>query len=209
MPVSPVRRAVQVGALVYLRRPAEPDRAEFIELRRASRRHLERWEPIPRGVDAFTPTELNKAFDRELKLRQTESDERFLICLCETGEIAGKVSISGITRGPLQECRLGYWIGRRFTRRGCMTEAVGLACRHAFLTLGLHRVEANMQPHNLASRSVVRKNGFTQEGYSPRYLRIRGRWVDHERWAINLEDWKALERTRRSPTRPKALKVKK
>lgn len=186
-----VRRAVETGRLVYLRRPTEGDREEFKALRGRNRSFLERWEPIPPGVDAFTDAELDRTFDRELKLRKGKSDERFLICRVEDGAIVGKISISGITRGALQECRLGYWLGREFARQGYMSEAVALATRYAFLTLGLHRVEANMQPHNEASRGVVVKNGFRQEGYSPRYLRIRGRWRDHERWAITLEDWKA------------------
>ncbi len=180
---------IETGERVFLRRPSERDRAEFIDLRRRNRRHLERWEPIPRGVDAFTDAELNKSFDRELKLRRTKTDERFLICDVRDGTIMGKISISGIYRGPLMECRLGYWIGKEFARRGCMSEAVALAARHAFLTLGLHRVEANMQPHNEASRRVVMRNGFQQEGFSPRYLLIRGRWADHERWAITRETW--------------------
>lgn len=180
---------IETGERVFLRRPSERDRAAFIDLRRRNRRHLERWEPIPRGVDAFTDAELNKSFDRELKLRRTKTDERFLICDVHSGTIMGKISISGIYRGPLMECRLGYWIGKEFARRGCMSEAVALAARHAFLTLGLHRVEANMQPHNEASRRVVMRNGFQQEGFSPRYLLIRGRWADHERWAITREAW--------------------
>ena len=206
MAASPVRRAVETGSLVYLRRPLEADRAEFVELRARNRRHLERWEPIPRGVDAFTPRELDRAFDRELKLRRTKSDERFLVCLIESGDIVGKISISGIFRGPLQECRLGYWIGRKFAGRGCMTEAVALASRYAFESLGLHRVEANMQPHNHASRAVVKKNGFQQEGYSPRYLCIRGRWVDHERWAITLEAWQKSQKEASATAPPPYVK---
>lgn len=186
---TPIRRAVETGPRVYLRRPTRSDRAEFVALRARNRRHLERWEPIPRGHDAFTPSELDKAFDRELRLRRTKSDERFLICLVTSGAIVGKISISGIFRGPLQECRLGYWLGREFCGHGLMTEAVALATRYAFATLALHRVEANMQPHNHASRAVVRKNGFCQEGFSPKYLCIRGRWRDHERWAVTRENW--------------------
>lgn len=191
---------IQSGDLVLLRRPTERDRAEFIDLRRRNRKHLERWEPIPRGVDAFTDAELNKSFDRELKLRRTRTDERLLICDVRDGTIMGKISISGIYRGPLMDCRLGYWIGKEFARRGCMTEAVALATRHAFLTLGLHRVEANMQPHNEASRRVVMRNGFQQEGFSPRYLLIRGRWADHERWAITRETWEERRRPLRAWT---------
>lgn len=190
-----------------LRRPSEGDRAEFMDVRRRNRKHLERWEPIPRGMDAFTDAELSRAFDRELKLRRTKTDERFLICDAGDGAIMGKISISGIHRGPLMECRLGYWIGKEFTRRGCMSEAVGLATRYAFLTLGLHRVEANMQPHNEGSRRVVIRNGFEREGFSPRYLLIRGRWADHERWAITRETWEERRRdiSERGPKRRKQV----
>lgn len=197
----------ETGERVVLRRPTERDRAAFIDLRRRNRKHLERWEPIPRGVDAFTDAELNKSFDRELKLRRTKTDERFLICDVRDGTIMGKISISGIYRGPLMDCRLGYWIGKEFARRGCMTEAVGLATRYAFLELGLHRVEANMQPHNEASRRVVMRNGFQQEGFSQRYLLIRGRWADHERWAITREAWEERRKTLHEARTPRGAGV--
>ncbi len=64
-----------------------------------------------------------------------------------------------------------------------MTEAADLAVRYAFDTLGLHRVEANIQPGNAPSIALVRRLGFAREGFSPRYLRISGEWRDHERWA--------------------------
>ena len=72
-----------------------------------------------------------------------------------------------------------------------MTEAVRLLLRHAFARMKLHRVEANIQPGNLASLALVKRAGFIKEGYSRRYLKICGRWRDHERWAILAEDWKA------------------
>jgi ribosomal-protein-alanine N-acetyltransferase len=65
-----------------------------------------------------------------------------------------------------------------------MTEAVGLVVRDAFRRLRLHRLEANVQPGNRASIRLVRRLGFRREGYSPRYLKIQGRWRDHERWAL-------------------------
>ena len=72
-----------------------------------------------------------------------------------------------------------------------MTEALKLVLRYAFKDLKLHRLEANIQPGNMASVALVKRAGFVREGYSRRYLKICGRWRDHERWAILAEDWKS------------------
>lgn len=186
-PPRGLSRAIQTGDLVFLRYPTPRDRDEFIALRRASRKYLERWEPIPpKGFNSFG----DDGFDRELKLRKTAAEERLLICERQSGAIVGKMSIGGIARGPLQSCYLGYWIGQGHAGNGYMTQAIALTLRHCFKTLKLHRAEANIQPNNEPSKAVVKKNGFIQEGYSPKYLKIRGKWADHERWAITIEQWR-------------------
>ncbi len=170
------------GKGVLLRYPRESDREEFVELRRSSRAFLERWEPTPPpGFDAFG----SDCFDRELAECRTVKREGLLVCGATDGVIYGRISFQEIIRGPLQQCFLGYWMGERFAGNGYMKSAIALSLRHAFAHLKLHRIEANVQPANEASRAVVRANGFKLEGFSPRYLKIRGRWRDHERWAIH------------------------
>ncbi|MCL4220918.1 MAG: GNAT family N-acetyltransferase [Phycisphaerales bacterium] len=180
------RQPVAVGKLVLLRFPEEADRAAYIALRRESRAFLEPWEPLPRpGLDPWG----DSGFDRELQLADTEHTRRLLICRKTDGLIVGRLGISGIERGILQTCHLGYWIGAAHVRRGYCTEAVRLALGYVFTALKLHRVEVNLQPDNVASRGVAIAAGLKQEGYSPRYIKIRGQWKDHERWAITIEDW--------------------
>jgi [ribosomal protein S5]-alanine N-acetyltransferase len=104
------------------------------------------------------------------------------------GGIVGVVNISQIVLRDFLSAYLGYYGMAGFTGRGLMTEAVRLAVRHAFDALGLHRVEANVQPGNLRSLALVRRLGFRHEGLSPRYLRIGGAWRDHERWALLADD---------------------
>jgi [ribosomal protein S5]-alanine N-acetyltransferase len=72
-----------------------------------------------------------------------------------------------------------------------MTEAMQLLLREAFTRLDLHRIEANIQPGNVRSIALAKRCGFELEGFSPRYLKVGGRWRDHERWAIRAETWRA------------------
>jgi ribosomal-protein-alanine N-acetyltransferase len=114
------------------------------------------------------------------------------------GAIAGSINLSEIVRGRFQNAYLGYQIGAPFARQGYMTEALQLALRVAFGRLRLHRVEANIQPRNMASIALVRRAGFRREGLSRRYLKMGGRWRDHERWALLVEECHGHRRARRT-----------
>jgi ribosomal-protein-alanine N-acetyltransferase len=115
---------------------------------------------------------------------------RFVV-LRETGELVGVINVSEIVRGQLRSAYLGYYALVPHAGRGYMTEGLTLALRWIFGTLRLHRVEANIQSKNAASPALARRLGFRREGYySPRYLKIGGRWRDHERWALLAEDWR-------------------
>ena len=105
--------------------------------------------------------------------------------------IVGYVNLSQIVRGVFQSAYMGYQVFAPYASQGYMTAAMPLVLRLVFRTLKLHRVEANIQPTNAASLAVVRRAGFRKEGYSPRYLKIAGRWRDHERWTMTVEDWRS------------------
>jgi len=182
-------------AAIYLRPPIEADRVAFVALRRTSAESLAPWEP--RMSDAEEQFG-DQSFDRLLGRRESESDQPFLVRRVSDGEIVGYVGLAQIFRGPFRSCIMGYWIGDPYLGRGYGTAGVR-ACLHTAFGheseggLGLHRVEANIIPTNEASLAVVRRIGMSKEGYSPRYLEIDGEWRDHERWAITVEDWKAVE----------------
>jgi ribosomal-protein-alanine N-acetyltransferase len=116
----------------------------------------------------------------------------FVICLVEDRRIIGVCNLSQIFRGNLQQAFLGYWVGAAFSGRGYMTDALRLVLRYAFEDLKLHRIEANIQPENGDSKRLVARVGFRLEGFSPRYLKVVGRWRDHERWAICRDDWAGI-----------------
>ena len=91
---------------------------------------------------------------------------------------------------------LDIGIGEEFAGKGLMSEAVGVLLPYFFDTLGLHRLQAAFLPHNQASRRVLEKNGFREEGYAENYLQIDGRWADHVLFAITRERWDARPRVR-------------
>jgi ribosomal-protein-alanine N-acetyltransferase len=173
------------GKHIFLRRPQDRDQVEYLELNRRS-------VSFNRGL-ASPPTQPEE-FASFLARSLVDTNACFFICRRTDGAILGSISLSQIFHGGFQSAYLGYQIGAEFARQGYMTEAIRLMLRHAFADLKLHRLEANIQPGNAASIALVKRAGFVKEGYSRKYLKICGRWRDHERWAILAEDWKAAIR---------------
>jgi ribosomal-protein-alanine N-acetyltransferase len=159
---------------VTLSRGAGTDRADLLRANQDSRAHHLPW------VEPFTD---DAGFDAWLARSMTGPNVGLVARETAGARIVGVVNISNIVLGAFRSAYLGYYGMAWCAGRGLMTQAVDLAVRHAFDTLGLHRVEANIQPGNTRSIALVRRLGFSCEGFSPRYLRIGGEWRDHERWA--------------------------
>ena len=111
-------------------------------------------------------------------------ENRGFLVVRATGAFVGVINISNIVRGLFRSAYLGYYAFAGFERQGLMSDGLRAVVRHAFGAMKLHRLEANIQPGNAASIALARACGFAWEGFSPRYLKIGGRWRDHERWAI-------------------------
>jgi ribosomal-protein-alanine N-acetyltransferase len=166
---------------VYLRPPSRSDEEEFVGLMRASRSFHRPWATAPTDPERFA-VYLADAGRTDF--------EAMLVCLRADSAIVGFFNLSHITRGLLQSAYLGYAVGKQYAGHGYMREGLELVLRQAFVTLRLHRVEANIQPGNRASIALARGAGFRREGFSPRYLKIGGRWRDHERWALLADEWR-------------------
>ena len=170
---DPLRR----GQRVHLRLLDPSDEAEFLRNVRGSRALHRPWASPPDTSEAFR------------KLAAHKPDEtRFVICGNEDGAIVGYFGLGQIYFGHFRNAYLGYYAFEPYAGRGYMREGLEMVLRHAFGSVGLHRVEANIQPENARSIALVRAAGFRKEGLSPRYLKIGGRWRDHERWAITAEE---------------------
>jgi ribosomal-protein-alanine N-acetyltransferase len=184
---SVVSVTVLKGPRVLLRPPASRDAARWVSLRLASESFLQPWEPTwpPDGCS-------NAAFHRRrLQVRdewRAQTGYGFLIFRREDGDLLGGITLSNVRLGVSRSGSLGYWIGERHARNGYMTEAVHCMLDYAFGPLHLHRVEAACLPTNEASRGLLLKCGFREEGLAREYLKINGRWSDHVTFGILATD---------------------
>jgi ribosomal-protein-alanine N-acetyltransferase len=151
------------------------DRTEFLAAVTASKKLHRPWVNPP-----ATP-ELFQVFAQRM---QGPVNLGFLVRMVRTRQVVRFIEVTNIVRGVFQSGYLGYYAFVGHEHQGLMTLALRQLVKKAFSELHLHRLEANIQPDNSASVALVRACGFVQEGYSERYLKIRGRWRDHERWAI-------------------------
>jgi len=180
------------GARVVLRPLTVADWEAWREVRIRSGDWLEKWEPLPEpgSPDAVTDREAFRArcgaWDRQ---RRFDSAYGFGLFLAG-GRLAGEVSLGNVQRGPFQMGYLGYWIDRPLAGRGYVPEGVVVLLKHAFESLGLHRVEAAIVPRNTASRRVAEKIGMRDEGLAVGFLQIRGVYEDHIRYAITVDEWR-------------------
>lgn len=162
------------------------DAAAWREVRARNAEWLRPWDATPPDSSVTPPPTFHQMV-RRLNA-QARAGEAFPWAITYQGRLVGQLTIAEITRGSAQNCHVGYWVDQAVAGRGIVPTAVALAVDHCFFTAGLHRVEVNVRPENLASLRVVEKLGFRREGVKLRYLHIDGAWRDHLSFALTVEE---------------------
>ena len=169
---------------LLLRRLTPKDADLLLEFDQRNRAHLASWEPS-RDELYFTLARAEAAVKADAKVARRGTGYRWHLFLKgKPRRILGSVSLSNLVRGVFLSAHLGYRLDGQSQGQGLMTEAVAAVTEHAFDVLGLHRIEANVLPRNQASRNLVTRLGFEEEGLSHKYLKIAGVWEDHVRYVL-------------------------
>jgi ribosomal-protein-alanine N-acetyltransferase len=168
---------------VHLERPSLRRAQDYLQAVRRSR-------ALHRGyVSTASTVEEYRAYLRRTRRANQES---FFVVLNDGRALVGVINVNEIVRYAFKSGYLGYYAFIPYAARGLMNEGLELVIGRCFGPLKLHRLEANIQPSNARSIALVSRLGFRKEGFSRRYLKICGRWRDHERWALLAEDWRGV-----------------
>ena len=177
---SPLR-----GEQVYLREPELADFEDWANIRQRSRAYLEKWEPTW-SADEFS----RFAFRQRIRIyaQRARDDEgyAFFIFNKETNQLVGGLTLSHVRRGVSQSATVGYWIGEQFSGKGLMKDSLSTLLAVAGPRFGFHRLEAACLPHNERSKHLLLSCGFELEGFAKSYVKIAGRWEDHQLFGLVL-----------------------
>lgn len=160
---------------------ASDDAPALAEYYRRNREAHQPWTPI------FPEEFFTERFQREKiaqYMQRHDQGQEYRFALVRAEAIIGLINLNAVERGPFQNGRFGFSIDAGYESKGIMTSALRRIIEYAFSELGLHRLEANILPHNQRSRRVLEKCGFAKYGFSPRYLQINGAWEDHENYML-------------------------
>jgi ribosomal-protein-alanine N-acetyltransferase len=170
------------------------DGAAWVEIRLRNEDWLAPWEATPPGTSAiplsWSERQTLGVFTQMLRTlrRQARQGSSLPFAVTFEGRLAGQLTVGNVVRGAFNNAYVGYWVDQSVAGRGVMPMALAMVVDHCFGSVGLHRIEANVRPENAASKRVVEKLGFRQEGLHQRYLAIDGAYRDHVGYAVTVED---------------------
>ena len=172
---------------IELRLPKRSDYVGWACQRRASREFHRPWVPTSFSGDV-SRTGFRRWVNQAHRTFSEGSELNLLLFRNADQALLGSLACKNIRRGTVQCGTLSFWIGREYARMGYMSEAVSAFVNHAFTSLDLGRLEAACLPENRASRGLLKKTGFREEGRAEAYLKIAGAWRDHILFSNIRED---------------------
>lgn len=168
---------------LYLKTPTNADYNQWVQLRHESKSFLKPWEPLWPEDDLSTI-----GFRRRMKSyaqqRYNGTARTYFLFTRGDNKLVGGISLTRIAYGMTRSAMLGYWMGVHHAGKGHMRKAVPAMLDFAFNELKLKRVEAACLPRNLTSINLLKKSGFSEEGYAREYLEINSVREDHILFAI-------------------------
>ncbi|HTL88671.1 MAG TPA: GNAT family N-acetyltransferase [Leptolyngbya sp.] len=181
---------VLLTSRLIIRLLQQNDTNAIVEYYCENRSFLEPFEPF-RPINFYTRDFWSQQIEKSIiEFSYDRSLRLFLFKKSEPRKIIGAVNFTNISQGILHSCSLGYSLAENEQGNGYMNEALEVAIQFVFNDLNLHRIAANYMPHNRRSANVLRKLGFTIEGYARDYLLINGRWEDHIRSSLINQNWR-------------------
>jgi len=163
---------------IYLRYPIIDDWKEWAELRQKSKSFLQPWEPQwPKNF--LTKNSFNFFINDNYRMSENNSGYNFFIFHYKKDILMGGISLTNLRFGAYQSVNMGYWMGKDFSGKGYMQEAIKCICNFCFKDLQINRIEAACIPRNIVSKRVLISSGFAIEGFARKYLKINGKFEDH------------------------------
>ncbi len=175
------------GGQIVLKPPSWADFEAWHQIRQQSRDFLTQWEPAWHVSHLTRPAYKNRlaAYTRMIN---NGTGYPFHIFRLTEGDLIGACHLSHVQRGAAQSAQIGYWLGEAYAKKGFARAAVRALVRHSFDTLGLHRLEAAVQPDNDNSIRLLKALGFQKEGTARAYLKINDAWRDHDIYSLLSSD---------------------
>jgi ribosomal-protein-alanine N-acetyltransferase len=191
---APDRTPELIRGRLLLRSARPQDYPQWRDVRLRSHAFLKPFEPRWSEVD-LSPAVFRERLRRNRREAEAGTEYSFMIFnLGPSGEeLCGGLTLSNIRRRAAMHASLGYWMSVDSAGKGIMSEAVNMILPFVFTHLELRRLHAATLPGNIASRRVLEKNGFREEGYAEDYLQIDGTWQDHVLYALTRDRYQGRQ----------------
>lgn len=189
------------GDRVQVRPPREADTTAYVEAVTMSARRLSSFAiPDPHNFHVVLRNQSPRYRTFMVHARDPEGAHG----------LVGRINVSNVVEGAFRSATIGYDAYDPYAGRGLFVEGLALTLDIIFADppdgMGLHRVEANIQPSNTRSAGLVRSLGFVHEGFSRDFLYLPGidgrrDWRDHDRYTMLASYWPAAPYQTHGPRR--------